>query len=157
MKNFPYRDRERSPNYISWFIKRENIFKVSLLIAFILNLDKIILGTFSLIQVFDTFDGGIPFAVSCAKNILKYGITAQIPNTLCGISSFTYAIFPLFVLTQLATPPYTNYLFHSIFSIFIAFLGMFLFLRDEFNWAEEQNSHPDSIRSLKSRGFMASG
>lgn len=111
---------------------RKNIYKLAALAALILNLDKIIFWHFSLLRLKDAFDGNFPFYTSFVNNILKYGFVAQSQNVLCGVHNAAFPTALPYLLTGLVLPPYVNYLFHSLFIAFIAFLGMFLLLHEEF-------------------------
>lgn len=117
--------------------KRENIFKISLLIAIICNLDKIILLPFSFISIHDSFDAGFLFAPFLAADAFKYGLLAQNSRLLCGINTLNPQLPFSYALVSFLSAPHISYLIHSFVFIFIAFLGMFLLLRDEFELNDE--------------------
>lgn len=105
-------------------------------VAVALNIDKIVLGPFAPVRCHDTFDG--PFLITrlFAHNLFRYGLISQSPENVCGATIFCYPGIVTLPAVMLL-PAYLSYLFLSIFLIFIAFLGMFLFLRDEFKVVEK--------------------
>lgn len=111
---------------------RKHIFVVSFIIAVVLNLDRLILGKYTLIRVHDTFDSWYPFLVVLVQNIKEYGFVAQFPNMLSGVSSFSGAVPMGCLAVNFILPPLYGYVFYCLFYIFIAFLGMFLLLHDDF-------------------------
>ncbi len=109
-----------------------NIVCVSLLVAMLFNIDKIVLGPFASIRVSDAFNVTYPFLNIYIDNILRFGLVSQAPEWLCGVSNGIYSPLLSYVLSGLVLPPYLNYLLNAIIGKFIAFSGMFLLLRDGF-------------------------
>lgn len=122
-----------SAKYIS-IIQRKNIFKTAVFAALILNIDRIILGSFSLIRIYDVFDTGFLF-----PSFLRKGFSLQLPQILCGVNNLTLPIPLGYILSSFFLPSYINYLLYSVIGVFIAFAGMFLLLHDEFELSKESS------------------
>lgn len=121
---------------------RINIFHLALGAAILLNIDKIIFGPFAPVRCYDTFDNPFTAIHILLRNILKYGLISQSPENLCGVSYYTFAVPPnsLPIISALLLPPYLSYLSLSISLVFIAFLGIFLLLRDDFKLSQKASA-----------------
>jgi hypothetical protein len=120
--------------YIDTFSKdmRQHIYIWALGFAIVLNLDRILLGQWALLPITDTFDGPFQAAYIFAQNILKYGVISQSPEQVCGFSNLASSVPPVYIALMMVLPLYQSFLFLSLLAAFVAFLGMFLLLHDEF-------------------------
>lgn len=105
--------------------------------AILLNIDRILLGHYSLVRTGDTLDGPIPWTRVFLNNILNYGIVSQSPENMCGISNHSFGQPPALLPIMFLLPLYLSYLFISLAIIFIGFLGMFLLLHDDFKCSQK--------------------